>query len=202
VDKSGKGVSTKLSPEQAKKLGAELASVGAPVTAFDQFEPWFAATQLAQIRFMKKGIKPEHGVEAVLREAAVKDGKTLGEVESFEWQMNLFDTLPAELQLAMITGYLDELEKGDEMMAKMMDHWAAGDTEALSAIMNESLSKSPELAKLLLADRNARWAEWIQKRMEKPGAVFMAVGAGHLGGKDSVQDFLAKRGIKAEKILN
>jgi uncharacterized protein YbaP (TraB family) len=107
-NEGGKGLSAMLTPEQAKKLGAELASVGAPVTAFDQFEPWFAATQLAQIRFMKKGIKPEHGVEAKLREAALKDGKTLGEVESFEWQMNLFDGLPKEMQLAMITGYLDE----------------------------------------------------------------------------------------------
>lgn len=200
VDTSGKGLSAQLSPEQAKKLGAELASVGAPGTALDQFEPWFAATQLAQIRFMKKGIKPEHGVEAKLREAAQKDGKTLGEVESFEWQMNLFDNLPKDLQLAMITGYLDELEKGDEMIDKMMDSWAAGDIDTLSGIMNEALSKSPQLSKLLLADRNARWADWIEKRMEKPGAVFMAVGAGHLGGKDSVQQFLAKKGLKAKRV--
>jgi uncharacterized protein YbaP (TraB family) len=199
-NEGGKGLSAMLTPEQAKKLGAELASVGAPVTAFDQFEPWFAATQLAQIRFMKKGIKPEHGVEAKLREAALKDGKTLGEVESFEWQMNLFDGLPKEMQLAMITGYLDEFEKGDEMMDKMMVSWAAGDIDTLSGIMNEALSKSPELSKLLLADRNARWADWIQKRLDKPGAVFMAVGAGHLGGKDSVQDYLAKKGLKAVRV--
>jgi uncharacterized protein YbaP (TraB family) len=66
--------------------------------------------------------------------------------------------------------------------------------------MNEALSKSPELSKLLLADRNARWADWIQKRLEKPGAVFMAVGAGHLGGKGSVQEYLAKKGLKAVRV--
>jgi hypothetical protein len=170
------------------------------VTALDQFEPWFASTQLAQIRFAKKGIKPEFGVEAALRKAAEKDGKKLGEVESFEWQMNLFDSLPKQLQLEMITGFLDELDKSDEMTTKMMESWAAGDIDTLSGLMNDALSKSPELSKLLLADRNARWAEWIQKRMEKPGAVFMAVGAGHLGGKDSVQQFLAQKGIKAERV--
>jgi uncharacterized protein YbaP (TraB family) len=36
--------------------------------------------------------------------------------------------------------------------------------------------------------------------MEQPGTVFMAVGAGHLAGKDSVQDLLAKKGIKSEKV--
>jgi uncharacterized protein YbaP (TraB family) len=200
VDKSGKPLSSKLTPEQARKLGAELASVNAPATALDQFEPWFAATQLAQIRFMKKGIRPDQGVEATLREAARKDGKKLGEVESFDWQMNLFDTLPEKLQLEMIGGYLDELDKGDAMLAKMMDSWAAGDIATLSKIMNEALSKSPELSKLLLADRNARWAEWIQQRMAKPGTVFMAVGAGHLGGKNSVQQYLARRGLKATRV--
>ena len=200
VDKSGKTLTSRLSPEQAKKLAAELASVGAPANALDQFEPWFASTQLAMIRFAKKGINPANGVEAKLREAAQKAGKPMGEVETFEWQINLFDTLPEDLQLAMITGYIDELEKGDEMIAKMMDSWAAGDIQTLSGVMNEALDDSPQLYKLALTDRNARWAEWIQKRMEKPGTVFMAVGAGHLGGKGSVQEYLSQRGIKAERV--
>jgi hypothetical protein len=200
VDKSGTTLSSRLSPEQLKKLQAELVSVGAPANALDSYDPWFAATQLAMIRFVKKGIKPEHGAEAVLRAAAKKDGKAMGEVESFEWQINLFDSLPPKLQLDMLTGYLDELEKGDEIINKMMDSWAKGDVTTLADVMNEALTESPELAKLLLADRNARWAEWIDTRLDKPGTVFMAVGAGHLGGKDSVQDYLAKKGLKATKV--
>ena len=200
VDKSGTTLSSRLSPEQLKKLQAELVSVGAPANALDTFDPWFAATQLAMIRFVKKGIKPEHGAEAVLRAAAKKDGKAMGEVESFEWQINLFDSLPPKLQLDMLTGYLDELEKGDEIITKMMDSWSKGDVTTLADVMNEALTESPELAKLLLADRNARWAEWIDNRLDKPGTVFMAVGAGHLGGKDSVQDYLAKKGLKATKV--
>ena len=58
---------------------------------------------------------------------------------------------------------------------------------------------SPELTKLLLTDRNATWADWIDQRLDKPGVVFVGVGAGHLGGKDSVQDLLAKRGISSAR---
>jgi uncharacterized protein YbaP (TraB family) len=36
--------------------------------------------------------------------------------------------------------------------------------------------------------------------MKTPGTVFVAVGAGHLAGKDSVQDYLAKGGIKAARV--
>ena len=124
----------------------------------------------------------------------------MGELESFEWQMSLFDTLPEEQQLAMLKGYLDEMDKADAFIPAMMESWAAGDTEKLASLMNEALKDDPKLAKLLLADRNAKWADWIQKRMAQPGTVFVAVGAGHLGGKDSVQDYLAKKGLKTERV--
>lgn len=201
VDKSGRTLSSRLSAEQAGKVASELAAAGVPLAAFDRFEPWFAAIQLAQLQYMKQGIVAQNGVESVLRDAARKDGKAMGEVESFDWQMNLFDTLPEALQLKMLTDYLDEMDKSDAMLGKMMESWAAGDIDTLAGVLNEALSASPELFKPLLADRNARWAEWIQKRMERPGTVFMAVGAGHLGGRQSVQEFLAGRGIKAERVV-
>ena len=52
----------------------------------------------------------------------------------------------------------------------------------------------------MVADRSARWAQWIEARLSKPGIVFVAVGAGHLGGKDSVQAVLARDGIKAKRV--
>ena len=200
VDKSGKTLTSKLSDDKAKKLAAELAAVGAPANALDQFEPWFASTQLAMIRFARKGFTPDKGAEMVLKAAAETDGKTIGAVETMEWQINLFDTLPADLQLRMLGDYLDEADKADTVIATMMDSWATGDIDRLAGVMNEGMVKTPELAKLLLADRNARWAEWIDARLDQPGSVFMAVGAGHLGGKDSVQQYLAKKGIKAERV--
>jgi uncharacterized protein len=66
--------------------------------------------------------------------------------------------------------------------------------------MNESMRETPELSKVLLADRNARWAEWIEARMAKPGTVFIAVGAGHLAGNDSVKAMLAQRKLTATRV--
>ena len=36
--------------------------------------------------------------------------------------------------------------------------------------------------------------------MDRPGTVFVAVGSGHLAGKDSVQQWLAARGISATRV--
>jgi uncharacterized protein YbaP (TraB family) len=52
----------------------------------------------------------------------------------------------------------------------------------------------------MLAKRNATWAKWIENRLKSPGTVFVAVGAGHLAGRDSVQDYLAKTGIKTARV--
>jgi uncharacterized protein YbaP (TraB family) len=41
---------------------------------------------------------------------------------------------------------------------------------------------------------------WIKQRLTKPGKVFIAVGAGHLAGRGSVQEQLAKQGITATRV--
>ena len=58
----------------------------------------------------------------------------------------------------------------------------------------------PADTNLLLTARNANWAGWIENRLEQPGTVFIAVGAGHLAGKGSVQDQLKRRGLKVKRI--
>jgi hypothetical protein len=52
----------------------------------------------------------------------------------------------------------------------------------------------------LLTNRNKAWARWIKARLAQPGTVFVAVGAGHLGGKGSVQDQLKTVGLKADRV--
>src|SRR3546814_19941607 len=78
--------------------------------------------------------------------------------------------------------------------------WAKGDPDGLAIAMNESLAATPELAKTLLWDRNARWADQLKARMDEPGTVFVAVGAGHLAGERSVQDYLKARGLTVERV--
>ena len=52
---------------------------------------------------------------------------------------------------------------------------------------------------MLFTNRNAAWARWIQARLARPGTVFLAVGAGHLAGRDSVQAALARARHRARR---
>ena len=59
---------------------------------------------------------------------------------------------------------------------------------------------SPELMDALIARRNANWASWVRTRLDKPGTVMMAVGAGHLAGDASVVKLLQKQGLKVKRV--
>jgi uncharacterized protein YbaP (TraB family) len=114
--------------------------------------------------------------------------------------MGFFDGLPEADQRAYLTATLKQWPDMKARMGDLVGRWVAGDVEALGSELNESLRETPKLSKLLLADRNARWADWIRTRMAQPGTLFVAVGAGHLTGPDSVQAMLAKQGLKAERV--
>jgi hypothetical protein len=92
------------------------------------------------------------------------------------------------------------MEKMSAMLPRMLAVWNSGDAEGLDRVMNEGIGDNPELRRMLLGARNEKWAEWIDERMDRPGTVFMAVGAGHLVGHDSVQTFLQKRGFQSSRV--
>jgi uncharacterized protein YbaP (TraB family) len=200
ADTSGKPLSSRLSPEARAKLHARLAAIGAPPTAFDKLKPAFAALSLVMAESQKLGLTGEHGTEAVLTAAAKKSGKTLGNLESMDFQLSLFASMPEALQLEMLESTLKDMDALPTMFESMKQKWVAGDAKGFAKLMHEMNAQSPEAYALIFSKRNATWAQWIDSRLDRPGTVFLAVGAGHLAGQSSVQDLLAKRGIKAKRL--
>jgi uncharacterized protein YbaP (TraB family) len=200
IDTSGKPLSDKLSPAAREKFAKVLGEMGAPPTAFDKFKPFFAALTVIMAGAQKIGMTGEQGAEAILTKAAKDAKKPISGLETADYQMSLFAGLSEQDQIKMLEETLSEIDKLGEMFREMNKHWTAGDAEGMAKLMNDMNDQSPAMYKTLLTDRNANWAEWIDKRLDKPGVVFMGVGAGHLGGKDSVQDLLAERGIKSKRI--
>ncbi len=200
IDPNGKTLSSRLTPEQNKKFNDALATLGAPAGAFDRFEPWFASMSLSAVSAQKLGLKEEHGAEQVLKRAARARNMTLSQVETLEGQLQMLDSMPEEQQLQQLRETLDNLDESDKLMPRLLAAWNSGDAEQLDKVMNEGMRKYPELRAVLLGNRNKAWAEWIDQRLDKPGTVFMAVGAGHLAGPDSVQTFLAQRNIQSARV--
>lgn len=177
-----------------------LTDQGLPATAFDRMRPWFAATNLSLLPLMKLGYDPANGPETVIADAAKAAGKPVSGLETAEQQIGYFAGLSEPAQVQFLTSTVDEVPKVGETMATMVADWADGKPDALAKQMNDSLKDSPEVAKVLLTDRNARWAEWVKARLARPGTVFVAVGAGHLAGAQSVLAVLERGGVKVRRV--
>ena len=186
-----------MTDENRAEYEGLLTSLGMPVEALDTVEPWFAALNLSLLSILQGGYSPDSGVEMTLTGRA--DDKTHGALETVEEQIALFDTLPMDAQLTFLDETVDKIPRTAEMLNAMVAEWAKGDADALAEIMNAEMD-DPALYKRLLTDRNANWADWIETRMEQPGKVFIAVGAGHLAGKGSVQEQLQAKGIDVTRI--
>ena len=174
-----------------------LGQLGIPPAAFDGFAPWFAAITLSQLMMMQAGLDPANGVERQLDHLI--EGKDRAAFETIEQQFTFFDTIPIQSQVSFLTDSSGGLEDMETMFGSMVDEWISGDPEGLADVINQGLGE-PHVRYNLLTLRNYNWAGWIDDRMDQPGTVFIAVGAGHLAGEYTVQDFLAERGIITERV--
>jgi uncharacterized protein YbaP (TraB family) len=193
-------LSSKLSAAQNAKLAKVAAEYGLQPAQLEPLKPWLAAVTLSLLPLQKAGWDPNAGVDKLLRAQAVKEGDALKAFETAEQQMRFFADLPEPLQISYLEQVLDDTAQGTALMDRLAAAYLAGDPDTIGRIMTvEMKTEAPELYAALLTRRNVAWAAQIQKMLAGKGTHFVAVGAGHLAGPDSVQVQLAKRGIKARR---
>jgi hypothetical protein len=181
-------------------LRAMIAESGYPEKVFDRLETWAAALPLLGVTFKRLGLDPSLGVERQIGTPFRTAGKTVTGLETVEQQLGYFDTLSEDAQRALLLSVVEDSKETRTQFKAMLDAWASGDLKGIERTFDDETQMSPELKAALMSRRNAAWADWLAKRMEKPGTVFVAVGAGHLAGADSVQTMLRKKGLKAKRV--
>ena len=199
MDQQGKTLRSKMNDADRAVYEAAMGKLGIPAPAFDPFDPWAAAVTLSLVAMQKSGFDPNSGVEKQLAAAAKVSNKPIAGLETMEFQLGVFDTLPEAEQIAFLVETAKLIDEVASTTDKMVDMWASAETESLGQLMNEGLT-SRTLYDALLTKRNANWAKWISARMAKPGVTFMAVGAGHLAGPTSVQNLLPAYGLSATRV--
>jgi uncharacterized protein YbaP (TraB family) len=167
----------------------------------DWSKTWFIALTLSNLQAQQDGIDPRIGVEAVLTERARMKGIPITPLETAEEQLINFDALTEADQQQLLLSTLEDLDGSKARTSLLIGDWLLGNTDALAARVNEEFEGSAMLRRMLVEDRNARWAAWLVKEMEQPGTLFVAVGAGHLAGKGSLLEELERRGFKVKRVM-
>jgi uncharacterized protein YbaP (TraB family) len=193
-------VADRVPPGKRPALEAAIAKSGLPRPVLDQMETWAVAFMLLGNQFKDMGLKGEEGVEKVLRDSFSTEGKPISELETNAEQLGFFDKLPEGAQRDLLEGAIDQPQAFKSEFAGMLGAWGRGDVNGIARTFNRDLASSPELKQALIEQRNANWSRWIEQRMTQPGAIMIAVGAGHLAGKDSVIDMLKRGGYQVRRL--
>ncbi|WP_336976264.1 TraB/GumN family protein [Brevundimonas nasdae] len=192
-------LSSRLTPQENAEMDAAAQAMGASAAQLQPMKPWLAALSLSVAPLIKAGYDPKSGVELVLKARAETAGKPIHGFETIDKQIGILAGLPDDVQLAFLRETLKDYENAATKLDEMVEAWARGDVATLDRVtITEMKEASPALYQAVLVDRNTDWANQIQTLLEGSGTAFIAVGAAHLTGDDSVQAILKKRGVTVE----
>lgn len=167
----------------------------------DWYETWFIALTLGNLDSAKNGMDPGLGVEAVLAERAKLRATPIEALETADQQLIYFDALSEADQQQLLISAVEDMTGSKAEMEGMIADWMTGNIDGLAARMDADFTRSPMLKQMLVDDRNARWATWIASEMKKRrGHIFIAVGAGHMAGEDSLILKLKALGLEAKRV--
>lgn len=194
-----KPLSSILTGEEVAELDAAARTVGMTAAQLDPMRPWLAGLTLSVAPLVKAGYDPQSGVELVLKARAEAAGKPIKAFETIDKQIRILATMDEPVQLEFIRQTLEDFDDAVEMLDGMVDAWSRGDVAELDRVVVEDMKDTaPHVYQAILVDRNTDWANQIETLLQGSGTAFIAVGAAHLAGDDSVQAILRKRGVAVE----
>ena len=138
------------------------------------------------------GCAPE-GWETRFEEMAKDKKMPIKGLETIEYQLSVFDTIPYNVQASMLKDFLYNLDSTKKSFDEMLDIYLKKDINALY----EVTVKEPDFGNyeaLMLNNRNNNWIPIIAAAA-KDMPTFFAVGAAHLGGEKGVISLLRKNGF-------
>ena len=192
----------RVPPAKRAELAALIKASGFPPAFLDGMKSWAAAIMLTGAALKQIGIETADspGVEPQLTALFRAGGKPVEGLETPEQQLGYFDRLPESAQRAFLVATLDSPAKAKAEFAGMIAAWSKGDPAAIEKSFADDPEFTPALRDLLIRQRDRNWATLLSRRLAQPGTVFVAVGAGHLVGQDSVQRMLAAKGLKVVRV--
>jgi len=140
------------------------------------------------------------GVETELAERFTAAKRPISGLETAAQQLGFFNTLSEAEQRRFLEDTVETSKTAKSDYKAMLRAWLTGNDKAIASSFDTENEISPVLRDVLIRKRNIAWADWLAKRLNQPGQLLVAVGAGHLAGPDSVQRKLAARGIKVTRV--
>jgi len=197
----GHPLSTKLNDAQRARLKTILDHVNlSRPDRLEPYRPWMVALLISVASIRRAGYSAKSGVETILTAEMTGSGRPVRGLETIEDEFRYFATLSPEADVQMLDATMDDIDSGDDKLNAIIAAWQSGDADTLGTLVDgEMAANEPDAYQALIVNRNIAWARSLRDRLMQAGVAFVAVGAAHLAGPDSVQAQLARLGIATRR---
>ena len=147
----------------------------------------------------RQGFGVGQGVDSYFYQKAILGGKPTQELETAGEVLTQLATLADMDANLVIKSTLRDLHKMEQVLAKSLVYWRAGELEKLDKEMSADMRKeTPEIYQQLLVARNQAWLPKIEQMFSTSDVELVLVGSLHLGSKDGLLAQLEQRGYKVK----
>ncbi|MCB0568462.1 MAG: TraB/GumN family protein [Phaeodactylibacter sp.] len=182
-----------LSPEDYALASEHFEGLGLPMMFLNRIKPMFLSALGEGDMSSMDGSGDVMSYEMELMSMAQHSKKPIDGLETAEFQMSVFDSIPYKVQAEMLVESIKSEENGEGQFEQMVKLYKNQDLQAMQAMMESEEAGIGNYEDLLLVRRNRNWIPVMAKMMaEQP--TFFAVGAGHLGGAQGVVALLREAG--------
>jgi uncharacterized protein len=196
VAKDGETLDKLLRQEDYKKASAFFEEkLSMDLSSLNNLKPFFISSLMYPAMVEGKIVS----YELFLAELAQEFGKEVEGLETIDFQVKIFDEIPAKEQAKMLMNMVTDFEKNQKIFADMVKFYKHNDPEVLYDFMIRNLEDYKKYKETLLDNRNQDWLQKIST-MSQEMPCFFAVGAGHLGGEMGLINLLKQEGFKLEAI--
>ncbi|MDO6547415.1 TraB/GumN family protein [Pseudoalteromonas carrageenovora] len=199
--KDGKTLQTELSKQNYSKLKDYFSKKSIDIAMFNGLKPWAVMVTMMQIEFQNAGFSDQTGIDKQVLAYAKKQNITIGELETLEQQLQMFDGM-ALLSNEMIEETFEQLADINTYFIKLVNAWKNGDMDTLTEYYNMSFDESNygEISEqVMLVNRNDKWVEQLVPRLTKE-KLFIAVGALHLPEQHGLIKQLKDKGFSVTRL--
>lgn len=192
-----------LLPEEDYRLvSGHFEKLGLPMMLLNRIKPMFLSA-LTSEDALKMSEEPGEVVsyEMEFMEMARRQGKTMAGLETAEYQMSMFDSIPYRVQAEMLVESIQAGDTGNDQFKKMIELYKNQDLQGLQEMLSSDETGVADYEDLLLLQRNRNWIPVMEKMMVDH-RVFFAVGAGHLAGEEGVIALLREAGYTVRPLTS
>ena len=170
---------------------------GMSTQLLSSYESWAAAMLVSAVAQQSLHISGNEGVEPALIDEFRTAGKPISGLETVARQFGAFDTLPEAAQRRLLAQTVEETRGMKALYERILRAWLEGDLTAIAREDEMGEQPDPVVVEAVLVARNRDWSEAVRKLRGRP---FIAVGTGHLTGRDNLIGLLEAKGYKIMRV--